>query len=109
MSVQRTIPAGLIAVGVQNGSLINSTAVGLNSTATGSTTQGAVMAVHLAIESGTSVRFRSDGSDATLTTGVLLTTGLYLLEGMDFSSFSMQRSTGSAAFSLQSYTRPGQK
>ena len=109
MSVQRTIPAGLIAVGVQSSSLINSTALGLNSTATGSSTQGKVQAIHLAVESSTSIRFRSDGSDATHTTGVLLTTGLYLLEGLDFTNFSMQRSTGSASVSLQSYSYPGQK
>ena len=109
MSVQRTIPAGLIAVGVQNGSLINSTALGLNTTATGTSSQGKVQAIHLAVESSTAIRFRSDGSDATLTTGVLITSGLHLLEGLDFSSFSMQRSTGSASFSLQSYSIPGQK
>lgn len=101
MPPRRTAPAGLISVGFQTFTLSNSTAVGVNTTVKSS------HVLDVSVETN-SVRYRADGTNPTLTTGVLLATGRYRLEGFDGStSLKFQRSTGSAKVSIQGFKYPG--
>lgn len=98
----RNVPAGLSAVDFETLSLTNSTAVGLNSTIRN---QASVLDVSVETNS---VRFRNDGTDPTLNTGVLLSTGYHRLEGYaGGANFKFQRSTGSATVSVMAYKHVG--
>ena len=102
MSYKRTAPAGLIALGFETITLANSTASGLNSTNDSAT------AIRFSVETN-DARFRDDGSDAALTTGVLIqadTTNFW--EGINGANVSFQRSTGTCEIHLMAYTRPGE-
>lgn len=102
MSITRTALAGLTCIGFQTITLSNSTAQGLNSTLR--------TARHLRISVETNnVRFREDGTDPTLTTGVLLSSGLiYDWEGYNGTSrLKFQRATGTSKLSILGYTPPG--
>lgn len=102
MSYQRIGPAGLIAKGFQTLSLSNSTAVGLDST-----NQPAYM-FDVSVETN-DVRYRTDGTDPTLSTGVLLPKdNVYRFWGYsNDTNFKFQRSTGTTLLHIQSYTLPG--
>lgn len=94
--MSRTVPAGLTALGMQRISLANSTAVGLNTTCI----QGSVF--HISVETN-SVRLRTDASAPTLTTGVLLATGLTWLFDVPAATLKFQRSTGTAVVNIAAY------
>lgn len=102
---QRVFHAGLIPVGFQKSTLSNSTAVSLNSTVRG----GDANVLHVSVETQ-SVRYRTDGTNPTLTTGVLLTAaaGPYWFYGWNgTSSFKFIRATGSAVVSIMAYKQAG--
>ena len=102
MSYKRTAPAGLISVGFQTITLLNSTALGVNSTV------GKASVLHLSVETQ-NVRYRSDAVDPALTTGVLLVKDHdYWLEGIRPTGLKFQRSTGTCKVSVQGYRRPGE-
>lgn len=95
--MQRTIPAGLTPLAIQTVTLSNSTAVSLNGTSQG----GHIF--DLSIETA-AVRYRADGTDPTLTTGILLATGTY--HGVQLpAAATFQRSTGTAKVTIQPYTQ----
>ena len=98
MSVARKGWAALKALSVQSISLANSTAVGVNST-----TQGAHV-LHFSVETN-DVRYRADGTDPALTTGVLLQKDFdyWFLNYDGTSVLKFQRSTGSATVTIQPY------
>ena len=98
MSVLRRGWSALTPLTLQTVSLTNSTAVAVNST-----TQGAHV-LHLSVETN-DVRYRSDGTDPALTTGVLLQKDLdyWFLNYNGTSQFKFQRSTGSATIHVQPY------
>jgi len=93
----RNTPAGLIPVGFQTISLANSTALGLNTTCiTGHT-------FHFSVETQ-NIRYRDDGTNPALTTGVLLASGAaYWLLDIDPTKLKFQRQTGTAKISLMAY------
>jgi hypothetical protein len=99
MAYKRTAPAGLIPVGFQTISLSNSTAVGLNSTL------GVSTFLRISVETQ-AARFRDDGTDPALTTGVLLGTGFYEFPN-NTADLKFQRSTGTSKISIAGYRRPG--
>ncbi len=94
--MSRSTPAGLTALGMQRLSLTNSTALGLNTTCI----QGTVF--HISVETN-SVRLRTDATAPTLTTGVLLATGLTWLFDVPGDNLKLQRSTGSAVVNIAAY------
>jgi len=102
MSFKRFAPAGLISVGFQTIILANSTAVGLNSTVKKGST------IHFSVETA-NARYRADGTDPALTTGVLLVKDHdYWIEGVPAAAIMFQRSTGTSKISVQGYRRPGE-
>lgn len=102
MSYKRTGLAGLIPVGFQTISLSDSTAIGLNSTTRPS------QVLDISVETN-NVRYRADGTDPTLTTGVILFSGsFYRLQGYNNTSLlKFQRSTGVSLIHVMSYRHPG--
>ena len=98
---KRNIGAGMVSAGFQTGSLANSTALALNST----TLLGKVF--HISVETN-SLRYRADGTAPTLTTGVLLATGVHWLYDVSASGIKFQRSTGTAKVSIQAYKYKGE-
>lgn len=101
MANRRTRPAGLVAVEFETISLTNSTAVGFNSTSK----YGCVF--HLSVETN-DVRYRADGTDPALTTGVLLQKDAdYWWYDPDPSDLKFQRSTGSASVAVMAYKYAG--
>lgn len=102
MSAPRPGKAALIPVGFQSMSLSNSTAIAINSTARGSKNVARVL--DISVETN-AVRYRMDGSNPTLTTGVVLNKdATYRLEGYNgTSALKFQRSTGTSKVSIQSY------
>ena len=101
MAAQRVGFAGLIPVGFQTMSLANSTAVAVNSTCR------AASVLHISVETQ-SCRYRADGTSPTLTTGVLLTTGSYWINGYNgTANLRFQRSTGTSKVSLMAYRQVG--
>ena len=98
---KRNIPAGMTAVGFQTLSLSNSTASGLNTTCiTGKF-------FHLSVETQ-GVRYRNDGVNPALTTGVLLATGEHWLFDIAATSLKFQRSTGTSKVSIMAYKYKGE-
>lgn len=89
---------GLVNAGFQIISLSNSTAVGINSTVRDAGAQ----VLYISAETQ-NARFRSDGTDPTLTTGVLLEKDkLHRIEGFDGTSIlKFQRSTGVCTLHIQ--------
>ena len=104
--VDRTMLAGLIPTGFQEINLINGTAIGLNSTIR--TLGGSVLRISVETQDA---RFREDGTDPALSTGVLLPSGVtYLWEGYNGTSALMfQRTTGISTIQVQSYKHVGDK
>lgn len=101
MGRQRIGLAGLIPVAFQVSTLSNSTAVAVNSTVR---TAGAQV-LDISVETN-AVRFRSDGTDPTLTTGVVIPKDLapFRYEGYNgTSNLKFQRTTGSATVSIMAY------
>ena len=101
---QRIMMAGLVSAGFQVMSLSNSTAVGLNST----TLLSSVL--YVSVETN-NARYRADGTDPEMTTGVLVVTGVvYRFEGIGgIANLKFQRSTGTSKVSLQAYKHIGDK
>ena len=104
MSYGRTALAGLIPTNFETISLTNSTASSFNST-----TRTYAKYIVFSIETN-SVRMRADGTDPTLTTGVLFpTTGVHTIASFNGTSdYKFQRSTGSATMSVMGFTYPGE-
>lgn len=98
---ERTRMAGLIPVGFQKMTLTNSTAVGLNTTMIYSTT------LDLSVETA-GARMRADGTDPTVSTGVLIPTGYTRLEGVSSTqTFKLQRSAATTIVNIMGYRHPG--
>ena len=98
--------AGLVPVAFETLTLSNSTAVGLNSTI-----RDSANVLDISVETN-DVRYRLDGTDPTLNTGVLLETGLgpYRWEGFNGTSdLKFQRATGSATVSVMAYEQKGNR
>lgn len=106
MSVSKFSVQQLSPVAFQTISLANSTAVGFNSTITGSTAN----VLHLSIETQI-IRYRADGTDPTLNTGVAMAKDVdYWWWGMPDreNQTKFQRSTGTATISVMAYKHTGQ-
>ena len=105
--VDRTMLSGLVPIAFQKITLSNSTAVGLNSTI--KALGGSVL--RLSVETQ-NARFREDGTDPTLTTGVALFTGrTYFWEGLNATgnALAFQRSTGVSTINIMSYKHTGDR
>lgn len=102
MATPRWVKGALIPDSFQAISLANSTALGLNTTAI----QADVL--HISVETQ-DVRYRADGTDPTINTGVLLQAdGDYWMEGFTGSSdFMFQRSTGTCLLNIAGYKHKG--
>ena len=102
MSAQRTRLAGLIALGFESISLSDGTAIGLNSTNAFATT------IEFSVETN-NARFRDDGTDPALTTGILYQKdNVYRRDGIaNASNIAFQRSTGTSLIQLIGYRYPG--
>lgn len=99
-----TVLSGLVPVGFQSMSLSNSTAVALNSTI-----QADANVLDISVETN-DVRYRMDGTDPTLTTGILLESDLgpYRFHGYNgTSTFKFQRTTATAKVSVMAYKQVG--
>ena len=93
----RWVKGAFIPGGFQIITLANSTAIGLNTTVIQSD------AIHISVETQ-SARYRADGTDPALTTGVLLLAGDHWFEGFTRSAdFKFNRSTGTCNISVQGY------
>ena len=99
---RRNTPAGLVAVGFQALSLSNSTASGLNTTcATGKF-------FHVSVETQ-DARYRGDGTNPALTTGVLLKKDLeHWIMDVAGSQIKFQRTTGTTKISVMAYKYDGE-
>ena len=93
--------AGLIPTAFQVIALSDSTAVGVNSTVQ------TCRVLRVSIETN-NVRYRDDGTDPALTTGIMLWSGqTYMFEGYTgIAALKFQRSTGSATVSVMGYKHP---
>jgi len=97
----RVINAALIPVGFQLMSLSNSTSVAINSTGRDASV------FHISVETQ-AVRYRADGTNPTLTTGVLLAVGSHWINGFNgTSTMRFQRSTGTSKVSIMAYREAG--
>ena len=96
----KAILPGLISTGFQTITLADSTAVGINSTIRDAGAQ----VLYFTVETQ-NARFREDGTDPALTTGVLLPKDtLYRWDGFSGTSQLMfQRATGTCKIGVQSY------
>jgi len=96
--VQRRAWSTLKPLALQVVTLANSTAVGPNSTARGADV------LHFSVETN-DIRYRSDGTDPALTTGVLIKKDFdyWMLNYNGTSDLAFQRTTGSAKVSIQPY------
>jgi hypothetical protein len=102
MTPKRIAPAGLISVGFQTITLSNSTAQALNSTCR------LASVIDFSVETN-DARMRADGTNPTLTTGVLYKKDLtYRFEGNPNSAnFKFQRTTGTSKISVQAWRYAG--
>lgn len=99
---KRNTPAGMVALGFQTISLANSTALGLNTTCIGG------KFFHLSVETN-DCRYRSDGSNPALTTGVLLKKDTeHWIFDVPGSTLKFQRTTGTSKVSILSYKYKGE-
>jgi hypothetical protein len=98
MSVLRRGWSALSPLALQTITLANSTALGVNST-----TRGAHV-LHFSVETN-DVRYRSDGTNPALTTGVLLKKDMdyWFLNYNGTSRLIFQRSTGTCKVTIQPY------
>lgn len=103
MPARRVTLAGLVPVAFQAISLSDSTALGVNTTI-----QGSCSVLDISVETN-AVRYRADGTDPALTTGVVLQVDTtYRWEGYDGTSvLKFQRTTGSATVSVMGYRHAG--
>ncbi len=103
MASPRVFPGLLVPVAFQTISLSNSTAVAINSTV-----RGALASVlHISVETN-NARYRADGTNPALTTGVLLETGSYWFYGYNRTSqLKFQRATGTSKISIMAYKNKG--
>ena len=94
----REIKRGLFPLALQTVALANSTAISVNST-----TQTAQV-LDLTIETQ-NARYRADGTDPTLNTGVLLQKDTYIrMDGYNGTGdLAFQRTTGSVTIHIQPY------
>jgi len=101
----RTVPAGLIPVAFQELTLSNSTAVALNSTI-----RDIASVLDISVETN-KCRYRADGTDPALTTGVVLQVDTtYRWHGFNGTSkLKFQRSTGTSTVSVMAYNYAGDK
>lgn len=99
MANKRTVPGNLVPVAFQTMSLSNSTAIAINSTVRASS-----RCLHISVETN-DVRYRSDATLPTLTTGILLEKDMsYWFEGYNgTANFRFQRSTGTSKVSVMGY------
>jgi hypothetical protein len=96
------IGAGMVSVGFQTLSLANSTALGLNTTVA----PGKVFC--LSVETN-NARFRADGTNPALTTGVLLQKDQhYWIFDVPGSTLKFQRQTGTSKISIQAWKYKGE-
>jgi hypothetical protein len=100
MTAKRIALAGLTPLDFEVITLANSTAVGFNSTI-----RGGASVIDLCAETQ-DARYRGDGTDPTLTTGVLLSTGVWQRwEGYNGdANIKFQRSTGTCTIQVQAYS-----
>lgn len=100
MGRQRVGLAGLIPAAFQTMTLSDSTAISVDSTVR---TAGAQV-LDISVETN-NVRYRADGTDPTLNTGVVLQKDtLYRFSGYNgTSNMAFQRTTGSATVSIMAY------
>ena len=99
---KRNIPSGLVGLGLQTLSLTNSTASGLN------TTTAAGKFFHISVETN-DCRYRGDGTNPALTTGVLLKKDLeHWIMDVPGSSLKFQRTTGTSKISIMAYKYKGE-
>lgn len=99
---KRNTPAGMVAAGFQTISLANSTALGLNTTCI------VGKFFHLSVETN-DARYRADGTNPALTTGVLLKKDLeHWIMDVPGSTLKFQRTTGTAKVSIMSYKYKGE-
>ena len=100
----RIMLAGLVSAGFQVIELADSTAIGLNST----TILSSVL--DLSVETN-DARYRADGVDPALSTGVVLKQGVtYRFEGLGgMAGLKFQRTTGTCDISVQAYKHIGDK
>ena len=99
---ERIMFQGLVAVGHQKMTLANSTAIGINSTV-----QGASV-LDISVETQPA-RFRADGTDPSLTTGVVLQKDTtYRWHGYNGTSLlKFQRSTGTCVINVHGWRPVG--
>jgi hypothetical protein len=100
MAKQRIGFAGLVPLAFQAISLADSTAVGINSTVRALNPE----MLYIGVETQP-VRYRADGTDPTLSTGVVIPKDLAPL-AMPFNNtaaLKFQRTTGTAAVSVMAY------
>lgn len=100
MASDRVALRGLIPVAFQTITLSNSTAVGLNSTIRNGPTHYFVFSIET-----NDVRMRADGTDPTLTTGVLYQSdNVYDFPGFNgTAALKFQRTTGTAKVSVMAF------
>jgi hypothetical protein len=100
---RRTALAGLIPVAFEVISLANSTAVGINTTV-----RANAHVLDISVETQP-IRFRADGTDPTLSTGVVMQKDtLYRWEGFNgTSALKFQRTTGTASVSVMGWKHDG--
>lgn len=99
MTARMIAKASLIPVGFQTTSLLNSTAVAVNSTCR------EAHVLFVSVETN-SARYRDDGTDPTLTTGVVIPKDVapFKFEGYNGSSvLKFQRTTGTSKISIAAY------
>jgi hypothetical protein len=100
MGFKRVASPGLIPVAYQTISLANSTAVGLNTTV-----RATAQVLDISVETQP-VRYRADGTDPTLSTGVVIPKDLapWRFEGFNkTSALTFQRTTGTATVSVMAW------
>ena len=99
MARKRVGVGALIPVGFQAITLANGTAIGLNST-----TRTGAHVIDVSVETQPA-RYRADGTDPTLSTGVIVQKDtLIRFEGFNGTSvLKFQRTTGTVVVSVQSY------
>jgi hypothetical protein len=100
---KRTVPGNLVPVAFQSMSLSNSTAVAVSSAIRASS-----HCLHISVETN-DVRYRSDATLPTLTTGILLEKDAsYWFNGYNgTANMRFQRSTGTSKVSIMGYSYVG--
>ena len=99
MTAKRTALAGLVPLDFETITLANSTAVGFNSTI-----RAGASVIDFCVETQ-NARYRGDGTDPTLTTGVLIPKDTFhRWQGYDGdANIKFQRSTGTVTIHVMAY------